>query len=178
MTIQDQITTAANAAGVPPGLALAIAQQESGFNQNAVGTSGEIGVFQLLPSTAASLGVDPTDLVQNISGGVAYLAGMLRQFGGDPQKAAAAYNCGPGCVSSAIAKYGANWYAGIPGSTQEYVANVAGVPSGGVSASSSVLPLPPAPLPVPGAPAAVDWQPWAWGLGALVGVLILRDVVS
>src|SRR4029077_1224702 len=99
LTIPDQITVAANAAGVPAWLALAIAQRESGVNNNAVGSRGEIGIFQLLPTTAAQLGVDPTDPAQNIAGGVAYIGMLLRTFSGDTQKAAAAFNCGPTCVA-------------------------------------------------------------------------------
>ena len=87
---------------MPAWLALRIAQRESGFDNNAVGAAGEIGIFQLMPSTAAQLGVDPTDPTQNIAGGVAYIAQMLRTFGGDTQKAAAAFNCGPACVAQAV----------------------------------------------------------------------------
>ena len=68
------------AQNVPPAIALAVAQQESGISQwtpsgNLVtGTSGEIGVFQIMPATAQGLGVDPTDVDQNISGGISLLS--------------------------------------------------------------------------------------------------------
>lgn len=180
MTIQDQITAAATSAGVPAWLALGIAQRESGFNNNAVGTKGEIGIFQLLPSTAAQLGVDPRDPVQNIAGGVAYLAQLLNRFGGDTQKAAAGFNCGAQCVANAVAAGGNNWGAHIPSSTMDYVAGVTGS-----------IPLPTAPLPVPAematvaepsffapTPAAFDWQPWAWGGVALFGFVLLRRIAA
>jgi membrane-bound lytic murein transglycosylase B len=182
MTIQDQITAAANSAGVPGWLALAIAQRESGFNNNAVGSRGEIGIFQLLPSTAAQLGVDPHDPVQNIAGGVAYLAQLLNRFGGDTQKAAAAFICGPTCVANAVAASGSNWAAHIPSSTIDYVAGVTGS-----------IPLPTAPLPVPtdlsASSAATsffpdlqvvsfDWAPWAWGGVALFGFVLLRRIAN
>jgi hypothetical protein len=190
MTVQDQITAAANAAGVPAWLALSIAQRESGFNNNAIGAAGEIGIFQLMPSTAAQLGVDPTDPVQNIAGGVAYIAQLLRTFGGDAQKAAAAFNCGPTCVASAVAHDPANWAAHIPSSTQAYVVGVVGsLPS--FSSTPFVAPSSAAPqyasaaspaVLVPGSPTpgatGFDWQPWAWGGAGLLAFLALRGIGS
>lgn len=125
-SVPDLITQAAQSAGVDPALAIAVAMRESSLNQAAVGSAGEQGVFQLMPSTAAGLSVDPTDLHQNIAGGVAYLAQQLRTFGGDQAKALAAYNCGPGCVRQAITAGGDNWFAHIPPSTQAYVTSILG----------------------------------------------------
>lgn len=115
--IQDLITQTAEQYGVNPALALAQAQAESGFNQNAVSPAGAIGVFQLMPSTAAGLGVDPTDLTQNIQGGVQYLSQLLNQFGGDTTLALAAYNAGPGNVQK---------YGGVPPfpETQNYISKI------------------------------------------------------
>lgn len=124
-SVAQAIFAEAQRQGVPPALALELATEESGLNQGAVGSAGEIGIFQLMPATATALGVDPADPQQNIQGGVTYLRQMLAQFG-DPAKAVAAYNCGPGCVSSAIARGGANWFAFIPGSTQSYVTTILG----------------------------------------------------
>ena len=93
-SIQSLITSVANQFGVPPSIALAVAQKESGFNQAAVGSSGEIGVMQLMPATAAGLGVDPSDLTQNVTGGVSLLASLYQQFG-NWSDALAAYNAGP-----------------------------------------------------------------------------------
>jgi len=179
VTIQDQITAAANAAGVPAWLALAVAQRESGFDNNAVGSKGEIGIFQLMPSTAAQLGVDPRDPVQNIAGGVAYLAQLLNRFGGDPQKAAAAFNCGPTCVANAVAAGADNWIAHIPSSTVDYVAGVTGS-----------TPLPTAPMQLPavlptaieagffqaGVPTTFNWEPWALAGAGLFTFLLLRRI--
>ncbi len=129
-----QITTAANRYGVDPRFALAIAGRESNGNQSAVSSAGAIGVMQLMPATAAGLGVNPYDQTQNIDGGVKYLAQLGRQFS-DPALVAAAYNAGPGNV----AKYG-----GIPpfAETQSYVSNVlsdwgGGSPGFGVDSSIS-----------------------------------------
>ena len=93
-SIQSLITSVANQFNVPPSIALVVAQKESGFNQAAVGSSGEIGVMQLMPATAAGLGVDPSDLNQNVTGGVSLLASLYQQFG-DWSDALAAYNAGP-----------------------------------------------------------------------------------
>lgn len=95
-TVQDIIRDEAMKAGVPPELALAIAQQESGFNPTVTGPrlpNGEsaIGTMQLLPSTAASLGVDPTDPRQNIAGGVKYLRQLLDRHQGDLGKVLGEY---------------------------------------------------------------------------------------
>src|SRR5271167_3758082 len=88
------IVQAAQKYGVPPNLALEVANAESRMNQDAVSPTGAIGVMQLMPGTAAGLGVDPTDVTQNINGGVQYLAQLLAQFGGNISAALAAYNWG------------------------------------------------------------------------------------
>jgi len=94
-SIQSQIVAAANAAGIPASIALAVAQIESNFNQSAVNAGGDTGVMQISPATAVTLGIDPTNLDQNINGGVGYLAQLYQKFGDWPT-ALAAYNCGPG----------------------------------------------------------------------------------
>jgi len=106
----DLISVAAAKYGVPSSLALAVAQRESGLNQSAVGTSGELGVFQLMPGTARDLGVNPSDLESNIDGGVRYLSQMFRQFG-DWRTALEAYNGGPGNVSRGTVSSAAHSYA-------------------------------------------------------------------
>lgn len=102
---------------VDPRLVAAVAQTESGGNQEAVSPAGAIGVMQLMPETAAGLGVNPYDKQQNIEGGVKYLRQMMDTFGGDVQKAVAAYNAGPQAVRD---------YNGIPPyrETQNYVNKV------------------------------------------------------
>jgi soluble lytic murein transglycosylase-like protein len=86
---------------VPTPVVEAVAWQESRFNQAAVSPKGALGVMQLMPATARSLGVDAADLRSNVDGGVAYLAEQIRRFG-DQRLALAAYNAGP----EAVARFG------------------------------------------------------------------------
>jgi len=122
MPLADQnlstlIEAAARKYKVDPKLVAAVAEVESNGNQEAVSSVGAIGVMQLMPDTAASLGVDPYNKQQNIEGGAKYLRQMLDTFGGDLKKAVAAYNAGPGAVKD---------YGGIPPyrETQNYVSKV------------------------------------------------------
>lgn len=117
----SKITNEATSQGLDPSFVLALAHQESGYNQNARSKAGAIGVMQLMPHTASDLGVDPTDVDQNIHGGVKYIKQLAQKYGGDPQKVAAAYNAGPGAVDK---------YGGVPpyAETQDYVKRVTGQP--------------------------------------------------
>lgn len=87
-SVESLIRREADKQGVPAELALAVAEQESAFNPTSIGPKlkdGQqaIGTFQILPSTAKGLGVDPHDPLQNISGGVKYLRQLLDQHNGD-----------------------------------------------------------------------------------------------
>lgn len=82
-TVQDLIRDEATKQGVPPELALSVAEQESGFDPTVHNPSGAHGTFQLMPATAKGLGVDPTDPIQNITGGVTYLKQLLDQHQGN-----------------------------------------------------------------------------------------------
>jgi len=110
------IEQAANAAGIDPRLLAAVAWTESGFNPGAVSGTGAVGLTQLMPATAAGLGVDAADPYQNLLGGARYLAGQLQRFG-RVDHALAAYNAGPTAVTKA---------GGVPPypETQSYVARV------------------------------------------------------
>ena len=93
-----------------------IARAESGYNPNATSGAGAQGLMQLMPETARSLGVDPTDPAQAVDGAARLLAGHLQRFG-STALAVAAYNAG----GTAVARYG-----GIPpyAETQAYVRRV------------------------------------------------------
>lgn len=99
-SLAQQIQASAPAYGVPPSLALALAQKESSLNPNAVSSAGAQGLFQLMPATGASLGVtNPFDASQSIQGGLSYLKSLYDQYG-NWNDALIAYNEGPGRFDS------------------------------------------------------------------------------
>ena len=106
--------------GLPGSLLQAVAYAESGLQQDAVSEKGAIGIMQLMPGTAAELGVNPHSPQENLMGGARYLRAMLERYAGDEEqlvKALAAYNAGPGRVEE---------YGGLPpfAETNAYVAKV------------------------------------------------------
>jgi soluble lytic murein transglycosylase-like protein len=114
------IAEAAQRNGVDPALLKGLIRQESNFDPAARSGAGAVGLTQLMPATAAGLGVaDPTDPAQAIEGGARYLRAQLDRFGGDEAKALAAYNAGPGAVQR---------FGGVPpyAETQAYVQRVLG----------------------------------------------------
>jgi soluble lytic murein transglycosylase-like protein len=94
-----------------------IARQESGFNQKSLSHAGAIGVMQLMPATAKSLGVNPYIAKENIDGGVKHLSYLMKSYNGYKELALAAYNAGSGAVKK---------YGGIPPykETQNYVKSI------------------------------------------------------
>ena len=118
-TVEEIKTTIVNQAmelGVDPALALSIAKVESNFKMEARSHCGAVGLFQLMPSTAKKIGINPYSMVDNIRGGLKYYLMMYKMFG-SVELALAAYNAGPGNVK----KYGT-----IPpfGETQRFVQKI------------------------------------------------------
>lgn len=114
----DVILSTAHRYGLDPLLVAAIVKAESGFDARAVSPAGAKGLMQLMPATAAALGVrDPFDPSQNVDGGVRYFWDLLQRFGGDVRLALAAYNAGPAAVEQ---------YGGVPpfAETRRYVETV------------------------------------------------------
>jgi len=89
-----QIRLYADAYKVDYRLVAAMIRQESNWRQASVSSKGAVGLMQLMPATAAMLNVNAHDPVDNIRGGIAYLAGLLRTYR-DLRCALIAYNAGP-----------------------------------------------------------------------------------
>ena len=96
--VKQNIITQAKAMDVEPAIVLSIAKTESGFRHDSTSRRGAVGVFQLMPSTAKRLGVNPYYLSDNIKGGLMYYK-MMYQMYGSTELALAAYNAGPGIVN-------------------------------------------------------------------------------
>jgi soluble lytic murein transglycosylase-like protein len=113
-----EVDAAAQRNGLDPALLRSVIQQESGFDANATSPAGAQGLMQLMPSTAASLGVtNPFDPVQSIDAGARYLRSQIDRFGGNVSLGLAAYNAGAGAVER---------FGGVPpyAETQNYVQEV------------------------------------------------------
>ncbi len=153
-SLEDIFREASETYGVPENLLKAVAKAESEFKADATSRCGAMGIMQLMPATARSLGVtDAYDPYQNIMGGAKYLADMLNRYDGNVSYALAAYNAGYNNVDK---------YGGIPPfkETQNYVVKVQGflqgevaVPNVSYSAptgtAASPLTTAPAAAPVP-----------------------------
>lgn len=109
-------TEAAETYGVDKKLLLAVAKHESNFRTDVTSSAGAMGVMQLMPRTAAGIGVtDAYDPYQNIMGGARLLADHLKQYDGNLDLALAAYNAGVGTVRK---------YGGVPPFTEKYIAKI------------------------------------------------------
>jgi soluble lytic murein transglycosylase-like protein len=103
----DEVVSAASSHNnIDPDLILSVIRAESGFNPNAVSRKGAQGLMQLMPETAAQLGVqNALDPATNVEGGTRYLGQLLARYHNDLSKALAAYNAGPERVEQ---------YQGVP----------------------------------------------------------------
>jgi soluble lytic murein transglycosylase-like protein len=95
---KTMVREAARRSGLPPEFVESVALVESGFRPGAVSPKGALGVMQLMPGTAKTLGADPHDTAQNIDAGARLLRELLVKYDGDVVKALAAYNAGEGAV--------------------------------------------------------------------------------
>ncbi len=116
--LQFIINLAASENNIDPKLVNAVIEKESGFNPDAVSSSGALGLMQLMPGTAHEMGVkDPLNPVENIRAGTKYLSSLLNRYQGNVALALSAYNAGPGNVDR---------YKGIPpfSETKKYVTEI------------------------------------------------------
>lgn len=116
-TVQDMVAQASDRHALDQALIDSVIRAESGYRPQARSPKGARGLMQLMPATAAELGVDAAAPEQNVDGGTRYLRQLLDRYNGDLVKALAAYNAGPGRVSR---------YRGVPPyrETRAYVARV------------------------------------------------------
>lgn len=127
----DEVVYYANAYaehyGIPRELVHAVITQESGWNPRAVSPKGAMGLMQLMPATAADYGVrNPFDISDNISGGVQYLASLIKQFNGDYRLVLAAYYRGSRPLLRRGLRYSdADVYAYVASVRRLYLAEVA-----------------------------------------------------
>ena len=117
--LEDIARRTAASYNLPPEIFLRLINTESGFNPNAVSPKGAVGLTQLMPGTAQELGVDASNITQNIEGGARYLKQMLDKYNGNMELALAAYNAGPGNVDK---------FGGVPpfAETQNYLFKMLG----------------------------------------------------
>lgn len=127
--IAVKVINAAKKHGVNPDFALAVAFAESGFDPNAKSPKGAIGPMQLMPDTAKGLGVDPTDVDQNIEGGVRHLKAISSnpKIGKDPLRVLAAYNAGETRAREFFDKDDVDL---MPDETVGYIAKIANLSGG------------------------------------------------
>jgi soluble lytic murein transglycosylase-like protein len=119
-SLPDIIERAAARYQVAPEVVRAVIRAESGFDPKAVSPAGAQGLMQLMPGTARDLGVtDPFDAEQNVMAGTRYLKQMLGRYGGDLDKALAAYNWGPGNLNR-------SGDGRLPTETRRYIARIKG----------------------------------------------------
>lgn len=114
---ENFIQEASQTFGVERNLIRAVIRAESDFNPRAKSAAGAVGLMQLLPPTATDMGVtDLYDPRENIRGGTQYLGMLLDRYGGNIERALAAYNWGPGNIERAPYR--------LPGETRKYIQRV------------------------------------------------------
>jgi len=173
---EPMIRAEAKRQGIDPEVAMRLFRQESGGNKSIVSSKGATGLGQLMAAAAEEMGIKPeerTDPAKNIQASIGYFKKQLNRFG-TYDKAAAAYNWGPGNLEKHIAKSikkNQDFRVGLPRETAKYLTSVVPVPSAraddGTAASSKnkppVVASQPATTPlggrdVPGSPEAIAYQ--------------------
>ncbi len=124
---EEIVKTVAARYGLSPVLLDAVVQAESDYDAACVSTAGAVGLMQLMPNTAAGLGVkDSYDPEENVDGGARYLLAQIIRYNGDVKTALAAYNCGPYGLSKRGVDnvHDPDQFAKLPKETQMYLTNI------------------------------------------------------
>jgi soluble lytic murein transglycosylase-like protein len=121
MAYQDAIN-----AGINPDYFVRQIDEESSFDPNARGGSGEIGIAQFMPSTASGLGINAYDPVDSLKGAANLMGRYYVNYGYNYSKALAAYNAGSGTLAISVNYCGDNWFycSTMPASTRTYINKV------------------------------------------------------
>ncbi len=116
-SFDEMLVRAALRQGLDPEFVRSVARIESGLRQDAISNKGAVGLMQLMPGTAAVLGVNARNPEDNVLGGAKFLRELLLRYNGDAALALAAYNAGPGAVQK---------YNGVPPylETRKYIVRV------------------------------------------------------
>jgi hypothetical protein len=164
---ESMIRAEAERQGIDPEVAMRLFRQESGGQKDVVSAKGATGLGQLMPAAAKEMGLKPeerTDPAKNIPASIGYFKKQLDRFG-TYDKAAAAYNWGPGNVEKHIAesiKKNRDFRVGLPKETAGYLTAV--VPAASARADAGLPTLTKAPVvpkgdaSVPGSPADIAYQ--------------------
>jgi soluble lytic murein transglycosylase-like protein len=112
-------------AGINPDVFEKQINQESGFNPNVVSPAGAVGIAQFMPNTAQSLGINPYDPVQSLSGAASLMDRYYTRYQ-SYDKALAAYNAGTDSLNRALLNCGSGWRACVPAETQRYITAIMG----------------------------------------------------
>ncbi len=122
----EYVQEASERYGMPVNLILGIMRAESDFNNDCVSYAGAKGLMQLMPETAAEVGVtDEFDPRQNILGAVEYVTKLINRYDGDVKLALAAYNTGPGKIASrGVTSSDSEAYLTVPQSIRDYADRV------------------------------------------------------
>jgi hypothetical protein len=111
---------------ITPALLASVEWEESKGRDLTNAKSKAAGYFQFIPSTARQYGVDVHNEQSSLDGARRYLTDLKKQFGGDTEKALAAYNWGPGNLKKDIDRFGADWKNHLPRETAKYIADITG----------------------------------------------------
>lgn len=124
LTIDQAVDKAAQKYGVDRNLIMSVIKQESDFDPSSTSGAGAMGLMQLMPGTAADLGVaDAYNVGENVEGGTKYLKSLLDMYAGNKQLALAAYNAGPGTLENRGVT-DASEISRLPSETRNYVSNI------------------------------------------------------